>query len=161
MAIPKVAPRAIVLVGKETGRVKELIAGGTITPGMLLAINSANKYVAHNVAAGRAGLIFADMQDYVGKGIDDNYVANDNVFAWQLNAGAEVNALVAAAAAAIVVGDFVESDGAGGVRKATAASQLGSGTFAYTPAGFALGIALTAVDNSGGASPVRIQILTV
>lgn len=161
MAIPKVTPRAVILVGKEQARVREGIAAGTITPGMLLAIDSAGKYVAHNVAGGVANLIFADMADYVGKGIDDNYVANDNVFAWIVNKGAEINTLVAASAAAIVVGDLVESNGAGGVRKATPASQSGTTPFAVVPAGHVVGIALTAVDNSGGGTPARIQILTV
>lgn len=161
MAIPKVTPRAILLVGKEHCIMKELIAGGTITPGMLLSINSAGKYVAHATAKGTSSRIFADMYDLNGKGIDDNYVANDWCQAWVTQPGCEVNALVAASAAAIAIGDLVESAGNGTVRKLTAEAQSGTTPFAFTSEGKAVGVALQAVDNSGGGTSVRLQIMTL
>lgn len=111
MAIPKTITRAIIL--KERGVRKELIAGGTITPGHLIAINSAGKFVVHPTAGGRALTCFADMQDHNGKGIDDDYVVNDFVMGEIVHAGAEVNALLAANAAAVAVGDYLESAGDG------------------------------------------------
>src|SRR3954471_6525306 len=102
--IPKTTPRAILLVGKEHAIMKELIAGGTITPGMLVSINSTGKYIAHATAGGPALPIFADMYDLNGKGIDDNYAANDWVQAWVVQPGSEINGLVAPSAAAIVIG---------------------------------------------------------
>lgn len=161
MAIPKVKPRTILLVGKQFSIMKELPAGGTITPGMLVAMNSAGKWVAHPTAAGAAVPAFAQEYEINGKGIDDNYVSGDDVLTWIVPSGAEVNALVAASATAIAVGDYVESAGDGTVRKATAASGLtvpsGGGTVVLP--GQIIGQALEAVDNSGGATTARIRIL--
>lgn len=147
MAIPKVNPRTIILVGKETAIQKELIAGGTITPGHLVAINSAGKWVVHPTAGGDAIRAFAVEYDINGKGIDDNYVANDWCLAMIVRGGSEVNALVAAAAPAIAVGDYLESAGNGTVRKFTTGKIIGQ--------------ALQAVDNSGGGSSVRLQMITI
>lgn len=146
MAIPKVAPRAVLLVGKENAIVKELVAAGTITPGHLLAINSAGKYVVAPTAGLRGLMAFADMADYNGGDIDDNYVANDNVFAWIVGPGAEINGLVAAAAPAIAVGDYLTGAGDGTFKKTVTAAEY-------------VAQALTAVDNSAGGTPVRIQAL--
>lgn len=159
MAIPKVNPRTILLVGKEFSIMKEGIVGGTLTPGMLVALNSAGKWVAHPTEGGDGLRAFVVEADYNGKGIDDNFAANDWAQVWLVPAGAEVNTLVAAGAGAIAVGDWLESAGDGTVQKATAASQLTTGTYTYTPAGNVIGQALQAVDNSGGASSVRIQML--
>lgn len=159
MAIPKTAPRTVILVGKELCTMKELVAGGTITPGHLVSIASTGKYVVHPTAKGRTPAIFAAEADLVGKGIDDNYVANDNVYAWACPAGVEVNALVAAAAAAIVIGDKLESAGDGTLRKVTAESQLTSGNYTYTSAGNVIATALEALDNSGGGSAARLKVL--
>lgn len=148
MAIPKVNPRTVLLKGKERATWKELIAAATITPGMLVSITSAGKWTPHATAGGTALTAFAVENDINGKGIDDNYVANDWVQTAILCPGSEVNAIVAAAAAAIVVGDQLVSNGAGGVKK-------GNGTTDVV-----LGYALQAVDNSGGGSAVRIQMLT-
>lgn len=148
MAIPKTAPRTIMLVGKELSLMKELVAAGTITPGHLLAINSAGKYVVHPTAGLRVPAIFAQENDYNGKGIDDNYVANDWVQAWVCGRGAEVNGLVAAAAPAIAVGDYLASAGDGTLKKTT------------TPAEY-IGQALEAVDNSAGGGVVRIKAIVL
>lgn len=160
MAIPKVNPRTILLVGKEQSIMKEGVCGGAITPGHLVSMNSAGKWVVHPTAKAQALRAFAVEADYNGKGIDDAFAANDWAQVWIVPAGAEINALVAPSASAIVVGDLVESAGDGTVRKLTPASQLGSGTYDYTAEGSAIGVALQAVDNSGNASSsARIQIL--
>ncbi len=161
MAIPKTAPRTIILVNKDNCVMKELVAGGTITPGHLVDIASTGKYVVHPDAKVRTAAIFAAEADLIGKGIDDNYVANDNVYAWVCPPGTEVNALVAASASAIVIGDLLESAGDGTLRKRTAASQLGSGTYDYTAAGEPVAMAIEAVDNSGGGSPARLKCIVI
>jgi hypothetical protein len=148
MAIPKTTPRTILLVGKEHCIMKELVAAGTITPGHLVTITSAGKWAVHGTAGGNPGYkAFAVEADLNGKGIDDNYVANDWAYAWFTQPGVEINALVAAAATAIAVGDYLESAGNGTLRK------LASGT--------PVAQALQAVDNSGGGSSVRIQALVL
>lgn len=159
--VPKLITRAAILKGKEQSQMKELIAAGAITPGHLLAITSAGKYVVHGTAKGYAATIFADMNSLIGKGLDDAYAANDFVQGWFLARGSEVNALVAAGAAAIAVGDYLESAGDGTLRKKTSESQLGSGTYTYTSEGHAVAIALVAVDNSGGGSAVRLPALVI
>lgn len=156
MAIPKTAPRTILLVGKEYSIMKELIAAGTITPGHLVAINSAGKWAVHGTAKGRAMKAFAAEADLIGKGIDDNYVANDNVYVWIVPAGAEINALVAASATAITVGALLESAGDGTLRVLTADNTTGP-----VFGGYPIAQALEAVDNSGGATPARIKVIVL
>lgn len=159
MAIPKTVTRAVILKGR--GVRLELVAAGTITPGHLIAVDSNGKYAVHGTAKGAAAPIFADIRDYEGKGIDDNYSANDFVQGEIVTSGAEVNALVAASASAIAKGDLLESAGDGTLRKRTADSQSGTTPFAVTVGGVAIAVALEAVDNSAGATPVRIRALII
>src|SRR5689334_18795309 len=97
----KTAPRTILLRGR--GIRKELPAGGTITPGHLVTINSSGNTVVHPTAAGRAPAMFAVENDvptaaYTGStpSIDTNYVSGDLVQIEMCINGMEVNALVAA-----------------------------------------------------------------
>jgi hypothetical protein len=148
MAIPKTVTRAILLVGKETAIMKELIAAGTITPGHLVAIDSAGKWVANPTASAKILPAFADMCDYNGGDIDDNYVANDNVQAWIVQSGSEINGLVAAAAPAIAVGDYLTGVAGGTVAKTVTAAQY-------------MFQALEAVDNSAGGTPARLRFIVL
>lgn len=161
MAIPKVNPRTVLLLGKETAVMKEAPAAAAITPGHLVELDANSKWKVHATASGVAARAFAVEADLIGKGIDDNYAANDVVYTWIVQSGAEVNALVAAAATAITAGDKLESAGDGTLRKATAFSQSGTTPFAVTPAGNVVAIALKSVDNSGGGSPARIPVMIV
>jgi len=154
MAIPKTVTRAAILVKRGTR--KELVAGGTITPGHLIMINSAGKYVVHGTAKGRALKCFADIADHNGKGLDDNYVANDLVMGEIVDSGAEVNALLAASATAVVIGAQLESAGDGTLRNITADNTTGP-----VFGGYPIAIALEAVDNSGGGTPARIRVLVL
>lgn len=149
MAIPKVTPRAILLKGKERSIMKEGIANGAITPGMMLLLNSAGKLIPHGTPGGVAIPYFADMYDLTGKGIDDNYAANDWVQAWIVPPGSEINGILPPSAAAVVIGDQLTSNGNGMLKKANGTTDN------------VVGYALQAVDNSGNAaSSVRIQFLT-
>jgi hypothetical protein len=132
---------------KGRGIRKEAVAGGTITPGDLLTINSSGNLIRHATASGAAAPLFAVENDLVGLTIDDNYDANDYVQSEYLFSGCEVLTNVAAAAAAIVIGDLLEADGAGGVRKLTN--------------GVVIAQAIQAVDNSAGGSRARIQAVIV
>lgn len=144
---------------KGRGIRKEGIAGGTITPGHLLTLSSSDTMVVHATAKGPAAPLFAVENDILGKEITDNYVANDYVQAEYLTSGCEVNALVAAAASAIVVGDLLESAGDGTLRIRTAFAQSGTTPFAVTEAGAPIAQAIEAVDNSGGGAPARIKVV--
>lgn len=100
----------------------EALAGGAITPGHLLMRNSSDQFVVHNNAGGPAVPIFAAENEVFGGDIDDAYASSDNVLAWRPSRGDEIYALVPASAAAIVVGDRLESNGDGTLRKASDAS---------------------------------------
>jgi hypothetical protein len=148
------ANNTIVLKGK--GIRKERAAGGTITPGHLLAYTSTLTVVVHPTAAGNAQKMFAVENEVIGKDIDTNYSSGDNVLFEVLPRGAEVNALLAASAVAVVKGDYVESNGTGTVRKMTTNAAT-----ADTQRAGVVGIALESVDNSGGGTPVRLLIEVV
>lgn len=155
----KTASRTILLKGR--GYRLERVAGGTITPGHLVALNSADKLVVHATAKGKAAPIFAVESEHLNNDdgsasadIDHNYASGDFVQSEVLCAGCEVNALVAAAATAIVEGDLLESAGDGTLRKRTAFDAV-----TPAPAGEVVAVALEAVDNSAGGSAARIRVM--
>lgn len=150
-------PKTILLKGD--GLFKEALAGGAITPGHLINRNSSNAFVVHGTAAAKTLAMFALEDEAQGKDITDNYVSGDLVSAVIPQVGAEVYALVPASAAAIVVGDLLESAGDGTLRKRTPFSQSGTTPFAVVEAGYTVARALEAVDNSANAaSAVRIKV---
>jgi hypothetical protein len=128
--------------------VMEASTSEVITPGHLVDFTTAALLRKHTVAGGLAAARFAIEQDYVGDGIDTAYAAGE--FAKYINfpAGSEVNALVAAGAAAIVIGDPLESAGNGTLRKQAAPGASDS----------VIGVAKIAVDNSGGGAAVRVIV---
>lgn len=123
----------ILLKGYDVPR-DGLAAGGTITPGDLLARTSATAAVRHATAGGAALPLFAENAADRNKGIDDNYSSGDNFPALIPRRGDQVNGRVAAAAAAIAFGDALESAGDGTVRKVSTAERakvtLGTGNAA-------------------------------
>lgn len=110
----------IVLKGRPARR--EADAGATITPGYLIEYDSSGDFIPHSTAGGRAAPIFAGENEIAGSDIDDDYAANDRVQGWHCAQGEEIYALVPAAAAAIVIGDHLESNGDGTLRKQASAS---------------------------------------
>src|SRR5579859_761551 len=120
------APRTISLKGTPSRF--EGYASGTITPGMLVkfGVTSGNFTLAAQTLAASRNLpkLFALENELLGLGIDDNYVANDFVQSAIFYGGCWVLAGVAANAAAIVVGDLLESDGTGWLRKSGAVAPI-------------------------------------
>lgn len=173
------------IIVKGRGIRKEAKAGGAVTPGHLVKLNSSGEVVVHATAGGKAQRAFAVENELAGDEISVAYAQNDTCFYEVVGAGAEVYGLVAASAAAIVIGDLLESAGDGTLRKAgniltdnsggtanTTIQDL-SGTYAEAEVAnnFAdvasainalkanvLAIALEAVDNSGGVSAARILV---
>lgn len=139
---------------------KEGIADSAIVPGMLVAQASDGKFDVHAVGGGPAVPAFAFEQELVdGADVDTAYKQNDRLYYGVCSSGAEVYALVAASASAIVIGDLLESAGDGTLRKLTPASQESSANYVYTPAGHAIARAMEAVDNSSNAlSTARIIV---
>ena len=150
--MPKATPDTIILRGQLVRKEGKDSAGG-IVPGDLVARNSSGDLIVHGTAAANAAKAFAIENTLAGKGIADAYVQDENVVYGVFNNGAEVYGRVAASAAAIVIGDFLESAGDGTVRKVATSAAT-----ADTARSSIVGIALEAVDNSGGGSIVRIKL---
>jgi len=104
---------------------KELLSAGVITPGHLLVRDASGTVVVHATAGGRAEPLFAREDDLQGNDITVAYASGDRIQMLMFPPGGEVNALVAAAAPAIVVGDFLESAGDGTLRVPVDVVDLG------------------------------------
>jgi hypothetical protein len=116
-----------------------------ISPGHFLRRTGVADQVAvmNSVGAARNKLVALEY-DVLGRGIDKNYAAGDQVLFVEPNRGSQVYALLAAAAAAIAIGDGLE--------------YAADGTLKILAAGQRVATALEAVDNSGGGTPVRIRV---
>jgi hypothetical protein len=96
---------------------KEHTSGGTIYPGMLIALGSGDTVAAHAVAGGNARPVMFALEDSLqGKGIGDAYASGDKVQAWYPVPGEEVYAVLADGQS-VVIGDLLESNGNGYLRK--------------------------------------------
>lgn len=131
-------------MAKKTIRVKdylkvvdEKVAAGTITPGMLVELTSADKVQAHSTEAGVAEKMFAYEDEHQGNTISDDYSAADYVQLWLPQRGDVVYALLADGEDA-GIGDFLVSDGAGKLRVVDTSAEENL-----------IGVALEAVDMSG------------
>jgi len=145
------------IILKNYSDIFENIEGaGAITPGMLIGLNGNGKVQAHATAAGVAETMFAIEDSPQGKGVDDDYVADDQVRCWIAGKGDEVYALLTESQT-IAAGDFLESAGDGKLQKyGTAAAAA---TKDPTP-GSAVGVALEAVSTGAGETK-RIKIRIV
>ena len=89
----------------------------------------------------------------VAGSIDTDYAVGETTRFGAFHAGQEVNALVAAAAPAILEGDALESAGDGTLRKLVVAAAT-----AQSARDSIVGYALVALDNSGGGSSARLAV---
>jgi hypothetical protein len=144
------ASRKIVLKG--TGIRNEDDAGAAITPGHLLTFDGSGDVIPHNVEGGIATSDFAVEEDFLGSDIDNAYAAADRVQHETLHVGQQVNAIVNPGTAAITKGDYLISDGNGGLESLD--PILASSPTVASHAVIAR--ALVAVDNSGGAAIARL-----
>lgn len=151
----KTRSEAIVLLGNPERQEDKAIAA--FSPGHLLEFNSTGVR-KHSVAKGKARKAIATENELLGKTIEDAYAINDNAYLAVFKSGEQAQVRLAAAAAAIVKGDFLESAGDGTLRKLTAASQGGGAPYAYTSEGVPLAVALEAIDNSAGGTEVFINV---
>lgn len=125
----------------------EAKAGGTITPGHLVARqnDAVDTVEVHATAGGGCNANFAVEYDMTGRSISDNYASGDQVIFRTFMPGSGVYALVAANAAAIT--------------KAAKLTSAGDGTLELAGDGdIVIAEAREAVDNSAGASPARIKV---
>jgi hypothetical protein len=155
-------PHTIILKEAEHVMFKEHVAGGAITPGHLIALNSSGLVVVHPTAGGSAPeRLFAFEDDLRGKGIDDAYdsTTNKNVRCGVCQPGVEVYAWLATSQT-ITIGDLLESNGNGQLKEHLAQQ----GPQATSPA---VGIrtqqvvarALEAVTTTGTAARIKVRVV--
>jgi hypothetical protein len=103
---------------KYTDIIIEMEAVAALYPGNLLEITSAGKVQKHSGAGKTAAALFALEDELQGKGIGVNgaYAAGDMVQVWHATPGEVVYARQADEET-LVIGDYVESNGLGQVRK--------------------------------------------
>lgn len=139
-------PKRIHLLG--SGRHEEAIAGGAITPGMLIKLDSAGEVVVHATQGGPAEKLFALEDALQGNSIDDAYATDDLVGYVAASPGDVVYAYLDVGEN-VVIGDLLVSAGNGSLEKRTS-------TY------IALAIALEALnlsDSEHAAGRIRVRIL--
>jgi hypothetical protein len=97
---------------KGCGIAKEGIASAAITPGELIEFGGSNDVQRHSTVGGAARRAFALENDLIGRGIDDNYAADETVRYAVFPPGAEVLALLTSGETA-TKGQALESAGNG------------------------------------------------
>lgn len=108
--------RKTIKIKKYSDVIEEYAAGGTITPGHLVALNSAGKVIVHATEAGVILPMFALEDELQGKVIYDTYKEDDRVQVWIPGRGDEVYALLAANES-VNIGDYLVSKGGGTLKK--------------------------------------------
>jgi len=153
------AEKAVIVKGGDNAIREELAAGGVISPGQLLEINSSDAVIRHN-SAGQNQYQLIALQDFPqGKDIDDDYASGEQVQAIWARRGMIINMLLKEGET-VVIGGFVESDGAGDVQAYTADIDASADTTTIY-SNQIVGVARQAVDlsDSSGADPATRRIL--
>lgn len=128
-------------------------AATTIKPGHLVEELAAGTVQEHSTAATNAQRLIALTDTPVGGTIDDVYAVGTTVRYGAFNQGQKGFLRLAASAAAIVIGNALQSAGDGTVRIQTAAAAT-----ADTARDSLVAYAVEAVDNSGGGTEVFIEV---
>jgi hypothetical protein len=107
-----------VILKKYADIIFEAEAYGVVTPGDLLEFTSAGKVQRHSGAGKTAAALFAleDALQGKGLGLNGNYASGDKIRVWHAVPGEVVYARVADEET-LAIGDFVESNGLGQLRK--------------------------------------------
>lgn len=106
-----------IILKKYVDILNEHVTGEAIKPGSLVKVTSDNKVIKHDEEGGVAEKLFVKEDALRGKTIGDNIANGDPAQVYTFITG-EVVYGVLNAAAEPVVGDFLTSDGAGGLRVA-------------------------------------------
>ena len=132
-------------IKKYSDHIEEIVAGGTITPGHLIAEGSGGTVAVHGSAGQNCIAMFALEDELQGNDIDDDYSSGDQVQCWYPYRGDQVYCILADGED-IAIGDLLESAGDGTVQKHVASS---AGAVEYPLA--VIGQATHALDMSGSA----------
>lgn len=106
-------------IKKYSNVVNEWVANEALTPGMVVELMSTNKVKKHATSGGNVYPLIVLEDELQGNDLNDNYAAADKVQVWSPNRGDEAYLLLADEEN-VAIGDFVESDGFGKVKKHTA-----------------------------------------
>lgn len=123
----------------------EYKADAAITPGDLLEVTSTGVKV-HATAGGRAIPMFAGIDKWQGRDIDDDYATGDRVNVQVFPPGSKVNALIKDGED-IAVWDFLESGAGGDLREVDADASVGD-----VVTGSVIAVALEALDLTGSST---------
>lgn len=123
----------------------EAVANAACNPGHFMRRRSDGKVEKNGTADVIIAPLIAIENEIFGNGVTTAYASGDNVLMLHLERGAVVNAKLAAAAAAIVIGDPISVSNDGTVKKG--ASEAVS-----------IATAEEAVDNSAGGAETFIRI---
>jgi hypothetical protein len=138
--------------------IDEYEAGGTITPGMVVALASTGKVAVHSAAGGNVFPKFALEDDLQGNSITDNYSSGDMVQVWTPTPGDRVYALLKANSAAVNIGDALESGGDGTLVKYVA-DETSSGGSLTVNSNQIVAIAKEAVTPSTTNARIIVEII--
>ena len=148
---------------------EEYKASAGITPGMLVELIAAGTIRKHGNAGQTALVMFAIEDALQGKGITEAYVANDICRVWIPQRG-DIGNVLLADGETVVIGDLLESDGAGRLRKRrrandsweSADSQQAHSTYDQCIVGCALEAQdLSALDGSNSSLAENSQYIKV
>ncbi len=143
--------KTVILKGVGVSEEKEAVAA--ITPGDLIELTSADKFQRHSSAGGNAQRCFAMEDELQGKEISDDYSADDIVLARTMSNGDRVNALLTTSQT-VVIGDKLESNGDGKLRKYVRNSSSG-----VDEAETIVAIAREAVTTTGAVARIDSEII--
>jgi hypothetical protein len=126
--------------------VEEYVAAAAITPGNLIELASTGKVQKHSGAGQSALPMFALEDEMQGNGIDDDYAADAQVQCWIPGRG-DVAFAILADDESVSIGDFLQSNGAGLLKKYTADPDSSAESVTDYNSQI-VGIALEAIDIS-------------
>lgn len=132
----------------------EMIAGGTITPGMLIEQYSATQVRVHSTAAGNAEKMFAVEDELQGNTIDDNYSATNKVMVWWPGRGDIVNAILAQGQNITTPGTYLVSNADGRLKAKPSYASTGDVDVEEI-----VGVATEAVNATSAAARIKVRII--
>ena len=109
--------------GKGPYQHEEYTAGGTITPGMLINLNSAGSVIAHAIAEVPCVVMLAEEDALQGNEVGDNYTTSSKKVMCIIPAMGSVVNCLCASGETLAIGDYLTSGGDGTFIKAEAATS--------------------------------------
>ena len=134
---------------------KEAVAGGAITPGMLVQ-GYPGAVVVHAVAAGNARAHFALENDLIGGAVADDYASGDTVQIGAFAPGAEVFAILASGQNVTAVGTALVSAGNGRLEAFVPLNTSASDV--TIPTDNIVAYALEAVNATSAAARIKVEV---